>query len=360
MNVFISYSHKDKEIIDFIDKSFFRIGIQIIRDVRDAENYEKLGKFAERIKESDYVLMYISDSFLKSSNCMLEVIELVKDSKYDNRLIPILDKSAIHIRNPKIIFDYVTYWKKEGDELNAKILGTDVRGNAAEILKSVGKYDDFSAKIAAFLTVIVEMKTVNFSDLQKSGFQEILDRINFKRPKMDGSKLAGEEYINGEHISPRLKKYTAGLNVDNCMTLALCPNLESPWSIDDILWIKDSDKYKLASNEQSEYEEYFAKNKKDKRFFDDNVKYMIKKTPSVYSDSPTPLLEVKQTKYSEVQYYKDNYSEDESQSSILIEEVKEGNISFPHSLCLHCIIETNDNKVLFTKRSPSVSYHPNW
>ena len=44
----------------------------------------------QSIGKHDYVIMLISDSYLKSSNCMYEVMEVMRDRQYKDRILFIL------------------------------------------------------------------------------------------------------------------------------------------------------------------------------------------------------------------------------------------------------------------------------
>lgn len=92
-NVFLSYCQKDKDIADSIDE---KIGMLIegkatlSRDIRDVEYHESFKKFMQSIEKHDYVISIISDNYLKSRNCMYEMLEVVKDSNFRQRLLFII------------------------------------------------------------------------------------------------------------------------------------------------------------------------------------------------------------------------------------------------------------------------------
>jgi len=75
--IFLSYCHKDKEIADRLDKFFITKNILLTRDVRDALPYSNLIKYMKTIRDHDYVIPLISDAYLKSTNCMFEVIQFI-------------------------------------------------------------------------------------------------------------------------------------------------------------------------------------------------------------------------------------------------------------------------------------------
>lgn len=88
--VFLSYCQKDKDIADCIDEKIGHIlegKATLSRDIRDVEYHESFKKFMQSIENHDYVISIISDNYLKSRNCMYEMLEVVKDSKFSQRLL---------------------------------------------------------------------------------------------------------------------------------------------------------------------------------------------------------------------------------------------------------------------------------
>jgi hypothetical protein len=72
-NIFLSYSWKDRDIADEIDNDFKAVGITFRRDERDAKYRTSIKEFMDTVGKHDYVVMLISDDYLRSANCMYEV-----------------------------------------------------------------------------------------------------------------------------------------------------------------------------------------------------------------------------------------------------------------------------------------------
>lgn len=112
-NVFISYAWKNTDIVDEIDKDFMRVGITLTRDVRDLKDYGSISEFMKSLRDSDYVLMVISDAYLKSRNCMHEVLEIKKEKNYGERILPILLDDARQIFQLEGRAEYIKFWQDE-------------------------------------------------------------------------------------------------------------------------------------------------------------------------------------------------------------------------------------------------------
>lgn len=136
--VFLSYCQKDSDIADIIDN---RLGEKlgtiatISRDIRDVAYHESFGKFMRTIQDHDYVILLISDHYLKSRNCMFEVTEAIKDTRYDKKIIFIVlkdnDKQLLESPSEDTIeadiyssegqTQYILYWRSKEAELQARI-----------------------------------------------------------------------------------------------------------------------------------------------------------------------------------------------------------------------------------------------
>jgi len=120
----------------------------------------------------------------------------------------------------------------------------------------------------------------------------------------------------------------------------------------------DTKRFSLPEKYKRAHQEYFERYYQEKRFFDDGVKLMLTRNPIAFSDSPTLVLYTQETLYSQVQFYRDNVAVVTSERDALIRTVVEDSVQFPHSLCMHIVVVTNDDKVLITKRSEKVAYSP--
>lgn len=136
--IFLSYCQKDSDIADLIDE---KLGEQIkgkatiSRDIRDVEYHESFKRFMPSIEQHDYVITIISDNYFRSRNCMYEVLEVVKDSRFSDKLIfivlcdedvkyyktPIINRIGANIYSTEGQTAYSVFWKGKEDELQAQI-----------------------------------------------------------------------------------------------------------------------------------------------------------------------------------------------------------------------------------------------
>ena len=174
--IFLSYSHKNKDIADRVDKFFISKNIRLTRDVRDVPAYSSLTKFMDTIRDHDYVIMLISDAYLKSTNCMYEVIQFIQERNYIGRTFPII------IDNEATIFDhskhgkYIRYWQIKYKEFGDEIKTLQYTGTSP-LHKELDKINKIQSNIGEFLNKIADLRCFSLDELESTNYKAILDKI---------------------------------------------------------------------------------------------------------------------------------------------------------------------------------------
>lgn len=193
VKIFLSYCHKDSCVADLVDSSITKKlsgDDTISRDIRDVKYRESFKKFMESIGQHDYVVMIVSDNYLRSRNCLYEVMEVMRDRDYGEKLLFIVlsDSDAIYYKDSthkvgaSVYSDegqvgYISYWKHQFKELEQQISAIDnpiLSIEQAKELRIIGK---IQLDLPEFMTFLREHKGPSFSDLMETGFKEIIDVI---------------------------------------------------------------------------------------------------------------------------------------------------------------------------------------
>jgi hypothetical protein len=184
MDIFISYSWENKSISDKLDVLFKSNGIVPKRDIRDINYRKSIKEYMKKIRKSDYCLMIISDSFLKSKNCMYEVLEFIKDENYKNRILPILcDDTKIFNASDRAI--YIKFWQddyEKFDNLRESINPL----NQEDILNELKIIENIQRNISEFLSNISDMQLVIVNN--DISLKQYLEIFNIIKPS--------EKYVN--------------------------------------------------------------------------------------------------------------------------------------------------------------------
>lgn len=77
--IFISYSWANKKTADKIFYDLTFVGFKVIKDDHTLEYNDRISEFMKRIRQADFALVLICDNYLKSFNCMTEIMQLRKD-----------------------------------------------------------------------------------------------------------------------------------------------------------------------------------------------------------------------------------------------------------------------------------------
>ena len=176
-DIFLSYSWKDKEYADQIDNHFQALGIRFKRDVRDVKYKSSIKDFMKRIRDSDFVIMLISQEFLRSPSCMYEVMELIKDESFSKRLLQIVLDNA-RIFDPEYSLNTIRYWQEKKSLLTQESSDIDLK-SLAEISNTIKQYDNISANAGFFLDYLKNHNSKAFSDLKSNSYADILDYIGY-------------------------------------------------------------------------------------------------------------------------------------------------------------------------------------
>lgn len=191
--VFLSYCQKDSVIADIVEEKIKDQikGIEISRDIRDVEYKGSFSEFMQSIGDHDYVITIISDYYLKSRNCMYEMLETMRDRNFINKLFYIVIfkndsefyKGSDNVRVAADIYSisgqtkYIKHWQSVDNELRKTIkeLGDPLLiSNYAEELKVITKIE---MEIQEFMKILSDRKGISFGDMLKSNFEDIISCI---------------------------------------------------------------------------------------------------------------------------------------------------------------------------------------
>ena len=99
MKIFLSYNHKNRIEADHIDQVLQSAEYIIMRDIREVSYKGDLPEYYNRIRECSASICLISDAFLKSRWCMFEMLQLMKEQQFNDKIYPVvMDDSRISLR----------------------------------------------------------------------------------------------------------------------------------------------------------------------------------------------------------------------------------------------------------------------
>ena len=194
--IFFSYAWGDdtesgdnrEAIVDKLYKSLIEDGYQVIRDKNDIQYKGLFSELTKRMGRGKFIVVAISDKYLKSANCMSELLEIYRKSNSDihemsQKIFPIvLDDAKIH--DPKDRVDYLKYWEGKKEDLNAKVkgLGLEYIGAFTDELRI---YNEITSIIPILSTLLKDINTLSPALLSADNFAEIKNAIVRKKEVPD-------------------------------------------------------------------------------------------------------------------------------------------------------------------------------
>jgi hypothetical protein len=199
--VFISYAWGDEreEIVNKIDESLQTRGIKITRDKRDLGYKGSIKEFMERIGQGNCVIVVVSDKYLRSPNCMFELVEIAENKQFHNRIFPIVLADA-DIYDPVKRIGYVKHWEEKRAEL-AEAMKTLDPANLQGIRDDMDLYDRIRDKISGLASALKDMNTLTPEIHQNSNFSHLYDAIE-KRMKESPATTENEIAENNPSLKP--------------------------------------------------------------------------------------------------------------------------------------------------------------
>jgi len=180
--VFISYAWggDSEEMANKVDNTLQSKGITLIRDKRDLEFKGRIKAFMEQIGQGNAVVVVISDKYLKTENCMFELVEIAANKDFCDRIFPIVLSDA-QIYKPIKRIRYIQHWEQEIAELD-EAMKTVNAANLQGFRESIDLYTRIRNTIADLTETLKDMNTLSPGIHTDSEFFELIgaieDRLN--------------------------------------------------------------------------------------------------------------------------------------------------------------------------------------
>lgn len=163
IDIFLSYCWKDSSVADSIYDYFSdNQEIKLHRDIFDIKKWDSIRMYMQSITNMDYMIIIISDAYLKSVNCMYEVLEIMRDRKYRDKIFPAVVHSEIY--SPYTRIEYIKYWQEDFLKLQDSLKEINIQ-NLGKLNEDLKRRQDISSNIAEFLDVVSDMNNPNIEDV---------------------------------------------------------------------------------------------------------------------------------------------------------------------------------------------------
>jgi internalin A len=178
--VFISYAWggDSEAIVNQLDQAFQNKGITLVRDKRDLGFKGRIKEFMQRIGRGKCVVVVISEKYLKSENCMYELVQIAKNGEFYDRIFPIVLNDAT-IYKPIQRLQYIQHWEAQIHELN-EAMKTVNAANLQGFRDDIDLYTEIRGTIAGLIDILKDMNTFTPEMHSESGFDELFQAVERK------------------------------------------------------------------------------------------------------------------------------------------------------------------------------------
>lgn len=176
--IFISYGWggESERVVDAVCEALMKKDVPVVRD-KIALGYKgNIREFMRDIGRGQCVIVVISDRYLKSDNCMFEMLELKKRGDLYKRIFPIvLEDARIYKESERL--DYIIYWDKEIEQLNTKIKELSNYSGIQQVVEKVNQYHDIRKIVDEITDLLRNMNTLAPDVHQNSDFSTLISRV---------------------------------------------------------------------------------------------------------------------------------------------------------------------------------------
>jgi formylglycine-generating enzyme len=183
--VFISYARGDNEsedgkkrklIVDKVHNTLKEKGYNVVIDIERIGFKDNIKEFIKNLGKSKYVVIIISDKYLKSKWCMMEIVLLLESPDFRKRIFPIvLDDAKIHDAGSRV--NYIIFWQDMIKDLEEKAKKIKDKGVAISIWQEINDYKLIHKSIAPFSDILGDMSVLKAEEHSDTNFEALLSAI---------------------------------------------------------------------------------------------------------------------------------------------------------------------------------------
>ena len=176
--IFFSYAwDQDETLIMQLYSSFKNSGFNVIKDKENMGYKGVISKFMNEIGSADFVIVAISDKYLKSKFCMYELYEIFRNSGmnrdvFGRKLFPIRIEESLDLGNPDVANGYVRYWKEQEQEWTKR-----VKDESDSITEEQARQFQFIKRLVIdirnILSCLADINSLNLSTLKSNDFADV-------------------------------------------------------------------------------------------------------------------------------------------------------------------------------------------
>ena len=176
--IFFSYAwDQDEALIMQLYNSLKNDGFNVIKDKENIGYKGVISKFMNEIGSADFVIVAISDKYLKSKFCMYELYEIFRNSgmnrdTFGKKIFPIRIDESLNLGDPDVVNGYIRYWKEQEQEWTKR-----VKDESDSITEEQARQFQFIKRLVIdirnILSCLADINSLNLSTLKSNDFADV-------------------------------------------------------------------------------------------------------------------------------------------------------------------------------------------
>ncbi len=175
-SLFISYCWKDGNNYADELETQLKDKFDVKRDKSQLIANDDLYDFMAEIANCDQVVIVLTDAYVKSLNCMLEMSYLVKQPDWSSKATVLVIDESLYNSEKKL--EIITYWLLRQKKISATLIETDIGSHIVQEEKNF--IDEICDKIEEFFLGISRRKNPS----QIAIVNEIMKRVGKNNPEV--------------------------------------------------------------------------------------------------------------------------------------------------------------------------------
>lgn len=181
--VFISYTWggESELLVEYLREALRSRRIQVRYDRSDVKYRDSIEAFMGRLGQGKCVVIVVGAAYLRSRNCMFELLSVMDHGEARGRIFPVVLRDA-NVFNPLGVLEYVGYWERMKAELEVK-LGTVGSENLQEIYSEVDVYARIRGSFSRIAAFLRDMNALSVEEHSASHFEDLIGQVEDRLSK---------------------------------------------------------------------------------------------------------------------------------------------------------------------------------
>lgn len=176
----ISISYHNEEIAEKVRAAFNGTPLYCKQSI---EYKGSMTNYRKKLGESQCVILVICDNYLKSSECLAELLEVYKNGSFGERVFPVISKDA-EIHNPIYHAACIRHLENEISEIEKSLRGLGSSANLKSIHDYLDSHVGWRSDLSNIFSILKDVNTKNLEHIQKDNYKIIVEAVLKRQEKI--------------------------------------------------------------------------------------------------------------------------------------------------------------------------------